>query len=68
MKEERIQLTQDHGNAKKGEIFVRGDLSHGVPDYHKATDDNPTEWYWAENSTKDELRFLYYKTINPKGK
>lgn len=55
---ERVKLLVMHGNAEIGTIFVRGDLSHGVPDFSDYKNDKPEDWYWAENTKKEELEFL----------
>lgn len=53
-----VKLLVKHGQAEIGEIFIRGDLSHGVPDFHAYKSDKPKEWYWAKGSKKEDLRFL----------
>ena len=64
MKEE-ITLQFDHGTAKKGEVFIRGDLLHGVPKYYAEKDEqDATKWYWAKNSAKEDNRFLHINSIN----
>jgi len=54
-----IILNEDYGDAKKGSVFIRGDLSHGVPEYHKIRGKNdPKKWYWREGYDKSENRFI----------
>lgn len=60
-----IKLKYDHGTAKKGEVFIRGDLSHGIPNYYlEKGETDEKKWYWAKDSKKEENRFLPASAIN----
>ena len=59
MREEEIKLTKDISErSPKGTIFVRGDLSHGIPDYYKNKSFEPKDWYWKKDTKKEDNEFL----------
>ena len=62
----KIRLLQDVGTSKAGTIFVRGDLSFGVPKYYKHINSEPKDWYWEEGSEEEENLFLFKTTLAKK--
>ncbi len=56
----KVKLLKSHGTAGAGEVFVRGDILNGVPEYYKNKKgiNKPDNWFWKEGSTKKENQFL----------
>lgn len=51
----------------KDEKFIRGDICGlGRPEYYPNT--LPEDWYWAENSKKEENRFLPHSSFRTDSK
>ena len=53
----KIKLLVEHGTARAGDIFIRGDYSFGVPDYYKGKSTDK-EWFWKQGSEKRDSEFL----------
>lgn len=63
----RITLDEDYGDAKKGSVFVRGDLSYGVPEYYEARGQTDAKmWYWKQGTEKRENKFLHANSLKLK--
>ena len=44
------------------EKFIRGDICKiGVPEFYPNTE--AEDWYWAENSKKEDNRFLWHDAL-----
>lgn len=43
-----------------GKKYIKG--LHGVPNFEEYKNTKPEDWYWLENSKKEENHFLWHDT------